>query len=115
MVRFPDGVIKCYSWELGKWNLIGDVTGASGSTQETSGKVLFEGREYDYVFSVDISDSAPPLKLPFNKGDDPWHAAQAFIHKHSLPQAYLDQVANFIIRNSTAAKSNSLGAPSNSR
>lgn len=26
--------------------------------------------------------------------------AQSFIHKHELPQAYLDQVANFIVTNS---------------
>lgn len=58
------------------------------------------GKEYDYVFSVDISDTAPPLKLPYNSGEDPWTAAQTFIHKHELPQVYLDQVANFVIKNS---------------
>lgn len=38
-------------------------------------------QEYDFVFSVDIKDGAPPIKLPFNKTEDPWVAAQAFIHK----------------------------------
>lgn len=52
------------------------------------------------LFSVDISDGVPPLKLPYNRGDDPWMTAQKFIHKNELPQAYLDQVANFIITNS---------------
>lgn len=52
------------------------------------------------MFSVDISDSEPPIKLPYNRGEDPWQAAQEFIHKNSLPQAYLDQVANFIVKNS---------------
>lgn len=66
------------------------------------------------MFSVDISDSMPSLKLPYNKGEDPWSAAQAFIHKHSLPQAYLDEVAQFIIKNSNMTKSN-LSTPSNSR
>lgn len=79
---------------------MGDVTGASGGSQENSGKVLYEGIEYDYVFNVDISDSQPPIKLPYNCGDDPWMAAQKFIHKHELPQAYLEQVANFIVKNS---------------
>lgn len=73
-------------------------------------------KEYDYVFSVDISDSAPPLKLPYNKGDDPWTTAQAFIHKHTLPQDYLDQVVDFIIKNSTKTSANpTLSTPSNSR
>uniref|UniRef100_A0A1A9WEX5 Phospholipase A-2-activating protein n=1 Tax=Glossina brevipalpis TaxID=37001 RepID=A0A1A9WEX5_9MUSC len=111
MVRHTDGSIKCYNWSLGKWNLVGDVTGASGGTQNTSGKILHEGKEYDYVFNVDISDSEPALKLPYNRGEDPWHSAQAFIHRHNLPQAYLDQVANFIIKNSS---SNAASATSSS-
>ncbi len=32
----------------------------SGRTQ------LYDGREYDYVFDVDIKDGVPPLKLPYN-------------------------------------------------
>ncbi|XP_046812182.1 phospholipase A-2-activating protein isoform X1 [Lucilia cuprina] len=103
MVRHADGSVKCYNWELGKWNLVGDVTGASGGSQASSGKSLYEGKEYDYVFSVDISDTEPPLKLPYNRGEDPWHSAQAFIHRNNLPQVYLDQVANFIIKNSNNA------------
>lgn len=100
MVRHADGSVKCYTWTLGNWNLVGDVTGATGGTQSNSGKKLHEGKEYDFVFSVDISDTEPPIKLPYNRSDDPWQAAQTFIHRHSLPQAYLDQVANFIIKNS---------------
>lgn len=103
MVRHADGSVKCYSWELGKWNLVGDVTGATGGTQATSGKKMHEGKEYDYVFNVDISDTEPPIKLPYNRGEDPWQAAQTFIHRNNLPQAYLDQVANFIVKNSEGA------------
>ncbi|XP_030382821.1 phospholipase A-2-activating protein [Scaptodrosophila lebanonensis] len=100
MIRQPDGAVKCYSWELGQWNLVGDIVGASGGTQTSSGKKLFEGKEYDFVFDVDISDTEPPIKLPYNRGEDPWHVAQSFIHRNGLPQAYLDQVANFIVKNS---------------
>lgn len=103
MIRHPDGKIICYQWSNGKWNSLGDVVGAAGGTQETSGKKLFEGKEYDYVFSVDVDDNAPALKLPYNRGEDPWMAAQKFIHKNELPQSYLDQVANFIITNSDNA------------
>ncbi|GBP48926.1 Phospholipase A-2-activating protein [Eumeta japonica] len=90
--------VKCYSWSAAAqtWNEIGDVM---GSNPVTEGKTMYQGQEYDFVFSVDIKDGAPPLKLPFNKNEDPWVAAQAFIHKHDLPQGYLDQVANFIITN----------------
>lgn len=99
LVRQPSGKILCYQWTKGNWECVGDVMGAAGGTQETSGKSLYEGIEYDFVFNVDIEDGAPPLKLPFNRNDDPWMAAQKFIHKHDLPQVYLEQVANFIIKN----------------
>lgn len=29
-------------------------------------KQLYQGKEYDYVFDVDIQDGVPPLKLPYN-------------------------------------------------
>ncbi|XP_047985835.1 phospholipase A-2-activating protein isoform X2 [Leguminivora glycinivorella] len=101
--------VKCYSWNAAacSWDEVGDVMGANPPTE---GKTMFQGKEYDFVFSVDIKDGAPPLKLPFNKTEDPWVAAQAFIHKHDLPQVYLEQVANFIITN---AKLDSLPASSN--
>jgi phospholipase A-2-activating protein len=44
------------------WVKIGDVVDAVGSNR----KQLHEGKEYDYVFDVDIKDGAPPLKLPYN-------------------------------------------------
>lgn len=100
MIRHPDGKIMCYQWTNGKWEPIGDVVGASGGSQESSGKKLFEGKEYDYVFSIDIADDIPAIKLPYNRTEDPWFAAQTFIEKFNLPQTYLDQIANFIIDNS---------------
>uniref|UniRef100_A0A1I8F881 PUL domain-containing protein n=1 Tax=Macrostomum lignano TaxID=282301 RepID=A0A1I8F881_9PLAT len=51
----------------------------------------FEGQDYDFVFTVDVEEGKPPLKLPYNRTEDPWFAAQRFIDKHLLPQAYLDQ------------------------
>ena len=91
-------VPKAFSWSQKdeKWNLIGDVV---GGTPKNSGKQLYNGMEYDYVFSVDIEDGVPPLKLPYNKGQDPFAAAQKFIHDNNLNQQFLEQVNldNFII------------------
>ncbi|KAI8043598.1 hypothetical protein M5D96_004931, partial [Drosophila gunungcola] len=92
-----DLAVATRNWELGNWNLVGDVTGASGGTQASSGKKLHEGKEYDFVFNVDISDTEPPIKLPYNRGEDPWQAAQTFIHRNNLPQAYLDQSAAVVV------------------
>lgn len=33
-------------------------------------KQLYEGKEYDYVFDVDIQDGVPPLKLPYSVTGD---------------------------------------------
>ncbi|EGI63204.1 PREDICTED: phospholipase A-2-activating protein [Acromyrmex echinatior] len=101
IVNEGDGV-RAYSWSQSeqRWIKIGDVMGASGGTAATSGKQLYNGIEYDYVFSVDIQDGVPPLKLPYNKGQDPWHVAQKFLHDNNLSQLFLDQVANFIVKNS---------------
>lgn len=65
-----------------------------GSNNDSS-KQLYNGMEYDYVFSVDIQDGVPPLKLPYNNGQDPWHAAQKFIDDNQLSQYYLEQVRIF--------------------
>uniref|UniRef100_A0A1B0ESQ1 Phospholipase a2-activating protein n=1 Tax=Lutzomyia longipalpis TaxID=7200 RepID=A0A1B0ESQ1_LUTLO len=110
IVRQPNGKIECFQWTAGNWQLVGDVTGASGGTNASSGKTLYQGKEYDFVFNVDVEDGAPPIKLPYNRGQDPWYAAQEFIHKNNLPQVYLDQVANFVIKNS----GNAPVAPANS-
>lgn len=99
--------IFCFyiSWSSsdGQWTKVGDVVGAAGQSDST--KNLYEGKEYDYVFSVDIDEGKPPLKLPYNTSEDPWLAAQKFIHKNDLSQYYLDTVANFIITNSKSGTS----------
>lgn len=40
------GEVNCYSWSVAdkKWNKLGNVVSGSGGTQETSGKVLYEGK-----------------------------------------------------------------------
>lgn len=50
MIRHQDGSVKVYNWELGQWILVGDVTGASGGSQATSGKTLFEGKVLKFYF-----------------------------------------------------------------
>lgn len=94
MIRQPNGKVMCYMFQNGFWECMGDVMGA---TEES--KTLLDGKEYDFVFNVDIEDGAPPIKLGYNKTEDPWHVAQKFIHAQDLPQVYLEQVANFIIQN----------------
>lgn len=44
------------------WQQVGQVVDAIGQGR----KQLYEGKEYDYVFDVDVSEGMPPLKLPYN-------------------------------------------------
>ena len=52
------------------------------------------------MFDVDVQEGLPPIQLPFNEGDDPYMAAQKFLTENELSQHFLDEVANFIIKNS---------------
>jgi phospholipase A-2-activating protein len=104
------------------WTKIGDVVDAVGSRQ----KQLYEGKEYDYVFDVDIKDGAPPLKLPYNvngefigraadnrlllETENPYGAAQRFLERNELPTSYVDQVVQFIEQNTTGVNLGSGGS-----
>ncbi|XP_078425528.1 phospholipase A-2-activating protein isoform X3 [Cetorhinus maximus] len=108
LIRVGDSV-HAYQWSVvdGRWLKIGDVVGSSGGTQKTSGKVLYEGKEFDYVFTIDINEGGPSMKLPYNITDDPWLVAHNFLQKNDLNPMFLDQVANFIIENT---KGHTLGS-----
>jgi hypothetical protein len=78
---------------------VGEVVGGKddGGSGATLGKRMFEGKEYDYLFDIDINGM--PLKLPFNSGDDPWMTAQQWIWKNDIDQMHLDAVAKHLIDN----------------
>nr|VZI00434.1 unnamed protein product [Spirometra erinaceieuropaei] len=96
-----DSKLVCYQWSASedRWLKVGDVVGSAADSATGSNRTLFEGREYDFVFTVDFDESKPPVKLPYNKTDDPWFVAQDFLYRHNLPQDYLDTVAKYIIKN----------------
>jgi len=105
MVRTGDAV-SVHSWNMAeqKWDKIGDVVGAAGGSTETSGKKLYMGKEYDFVFDIEIDEPKATLKLPYNTTDSPFMAAQQFIHKHDLSQYYLEEIAQHIITHSGGQK-----------
>ena len=47
---------------MNQWTKVGVVVDAVGSGR----KQLYQGKEWDYVFDVDVQDGVPPLKLPYN-------------------------------------------------
>ncbi|KAL1130148.1 hypothetical protein AAG570_013086 [Ranatra chinensis] len=101
----------CYKWSAVKsmWEEVGDVVGACKSPS-TENKVMHDGKEYDYVFNIDLEDNKPPIKLPYNTCDDPWAVAQEFINVHRLSQGYLAQIATFISTNAVKRPSETVAS-----
>lgn len=69
-----------------------------------SSKKVHDGKEYDYVFDIDIEDGKPPLKLPYNLTESAWDAARRFLERNELPFSYYEQVANWISDNTKGAR-----------
>ena len=101
-IREADGSITAHQWSQGaqSWMHIGTVVDAPGSSGR---KTSYGGKEYDYVFNVDIEEGKPPLKLPYNLSQNPYEAATQFLQNNELPMTYLDQTANFITTNTQGA------------
>ena len=102
MIREANGSVTAHTWSMAaqQWVNVGTVVDAVGSSGK---KTSHQGKDYDYVFDVDIEDGKPPLKLPYNLSQNPYEAAKRFIEDNELPIGYLDQVANFITTNTQGA------------
>ena len=106
LIKESNGTTTVHEWSMqGKeWVKIGELVDSTGSS---STKQSYLGQEYDYVFDVNIDDSRPNLKLPFNVTQNPYDAATKFLQDNELPTEYLEEVANFIVKSTQGA---SLGA-----
>jgi phospholipase A-2-activating protein len=106
MIKENDGSVSAYSWSNVKqaWDMVGTVVDSVGSGQ----KVNYKGKEYDYVFDVDIEDGKPALKLPYNVTQNPHEVATKWLQDHGLPLTYLEETANFIVR---GTQGTALGQP----
>lgn len=74
---------------------------------------MHDGKEYDFVFDIDIEDGKPPLKLPYNLTESPWDAARKFLERNELPFSYYEQVANWISDNTKGSRLGQESAPAN--
>lgn len=93
MIRLNGSVVEAHQWTGGVWTKIGEVVGAGPK------KVQHEGKDYDFVFDVDIEEGQPPLKLPYNTDQNPYEVANDFINKNELDPQFRDQVVKFIESN----------------
>eukprot|EP01103_Thecamoeba_quadrilineata_P015432 TRINITY_DN487_c0_g1_i1.p1 TRINITY_DN487_c0_g1~~TRINITY_DN487_c0_g1_i1.p1 ORF type:complete len:748 (+),score=126.71 TRINITY_DN487_c0_g1_i1:29-2245(+) len=108
IVRTAKGV-ECYQWSIhsNSWIKIGDVVDAVGQSH----RHLLQGKEYDHIFDVDLGDGNPPRKLGYNVGENPYATAQEFIWREQLQQDYLDQIADFIVKNTQGFTIGAQSAP----
>lgn len=120
MIKEENGSVSAYTWSMGmsltsrlvefrvtdplpaqqEWINVGTVVDSAGSSGR---RVEHEGKEYDYVFDVDIEDGKPPLKLPYNLSENPYERARKFLGDNELPLTYLDNVVQFIEQNTKGA------------
>lgn len=89
-------VAEAYQWSAAenRWVKVGEVVDARSS----GAKQVMEGKEYDYIFDVDVGDGQS-RKLGYNNSENPYTVAQQFLWREELDQGFLDQVAQFIIQN----------------
>lgn len=92
-----NGVVEAHQWSASSgWAKIGEVVDAIGSERK---QLADDGKEYDYIFDVDVEEGQPALKLPYNANENVYQAAQRFIDRYELPQGYLEEIVQFIIKN----------------
>jgi phospholipase A-2-activating protein len=103
MIKEDDGSVALYAWSMSgqKWEKIGEVVGSAGGG---GAKRDYNGKQYDYVFDIDIEDGKPALKLPYNVTQNPYEAATKFLSENELPMTYLEETANFIVKNTQGAQ-----------
>ncbi|KAF8248175.1 PFU-domain-containing protein [Wilcoxina mikolae CBS 423.85] len=104
--------VEAHMWSASarSWTNVGQVVDTAGPGQ----KRLYKGKEYDFVFDVDIQEGAPALKLPYNVSENPFEAARKFLENNELPISYLDTVGNFIVQNSQGVTLGQQSEPANS-
>ncbi|KAL5858141.1 hypothetical protein ACOSQ3_005599 [Xanthoceras sorbifolium] len=97
IVREGDNGVA-YSWNMKeqKWDKVGEVV---DGPDDGMNRPVLDGIQFDYVFDVDIGDGEPIRKLPYNRSDNPYDAADKWLLKENLPLSYRQQIVEFILQN----------------
>jgi phospholipase A-2-activating protein len=99
IVKTAAGAAEVHMWSAseGKWTKIGDVVdGPGGSSGIGVDKDVVNGKAYDFVFEVELGAGGKNKKLGYNRGEDPYAAAQRFIDDNELNQDFLEEIASFV-------------------
>lgn len=95
IVKTATGTAEVYMWSAaeGKWSKVGEVV---DNPAGGGGGGSISGKSYDFVFEVEVGEGGKKEKLGYNRGENPYFAAQRFIDDNELTPEFLDQIAQFI-------------------
>eukprot|EP00177_Eucheuma_denticulatum_P007050 GFKZ01012830.1.p1 GENE.GFKZ01012830.1~~GFKZ01012830.1.p1 ORF type:complete len:860 (+),score=128.80 GFKZ01012830.1:155-2581(+) len=97
IVKTAGGAAEVYMWSAAeaRWSKVGEVVDNPSGVAGAGGGSI-DGKTYDFVFEVEVGEGGRKEKLGFNRGENPYLAAQRFIDDNELSQEFLDQIAQFI-------------------
>ena len=86
-----------YQWsdDLAEWVEIGEAMGASGSNGPSRGKSKLEGKEYDFVSDIWLTEEQK-VQLGFNADDDPTEVTDRFCALYQIPADMRQQIYEFV-------------------
>lgn len=97
MVRTSTGAeVHMWSSAESKWTKVGDIVDNPDGAAGSMGGGEVNGKKYDFVFEVELGEGGKKENLGYNRGENPYLAAQRFIDDNELNQDFLDQIANFV-------------------
>jgi phospholipase A-2-activating protein len=122
VVRESDGAVNAYSWDAaaGAWDKVGEVVAApsgdgaggdggaaagGGNTIAGGGRKWHAGRQWDFVFDVDVGDGGAMRRLGCDRGENPYLVAERFLDQEELPASseFREQIVRFVEQNTGGA------------
>jgi WD40 repeat protein len=81
------GAIEAHQWDGAEWQNLGQVVDPMAV------------KSPDFNFKVELDDLGRSYDLQYNWGENPYTVAKNFLERNDLPITHLDEVANFIVKN----------------
>lgn len=79
--------IEAHQWDGAEWQFLGEAVDPLAV------------KPPDFNFKVNLDDSGRMYDLPYSHGENPFSVAKNFLERNDLGIGYLDEVAQFIIKN----------------
>lgn len=114
MFKTEGGLVEMYVWTSGRWDKLGTVVsgpdGEAYSGPRPRAKQQYNGKAYDYLFDLELEGQY--AKVPYNRGQSIFEAAQDFINTHGhmgVSQMHKEEIQQFILNNLDPADAAQVG------